>query len=87
MQAFKSTPVSRPGDAGWVINDIKIGNHSQLVGWWWNGPIRRWIRLHGLRLWRRLTRWWPRKPPPRRPISAGGTMDFVITPDKRRSRP
>lgn len=45
-----------PGD--WIINDIRIGNVSQISRWW---HVRLWNRTIG-RLWRRLTRRFRRPP-------------------------
>jgi hypothetical protein len=44
------TVTSPPGARDWVINDIKIGNISQISKWW------------HVRLWRRLTRRFRRPP-------------------------
>ena len=68
---------SRASD--WVVNDIRVGNISQID--------RRWY----VRLWRRFTWRWDtllvklrlRKPPTVKLIQAGGVMDFEVPPMPR----
>lgn len=75
----KIPPVEMP--ATWVINDIRIGNHAQIPRGW--RRVRVWLG----RVWRKLTWFWPRKPPVIRLISgdktppASGTMPFYVDGD------
>ena len=66
--AFKPeriTVSSREMPAPWVINDIRIGNVSMIPRRW----TPRWWRIKLGKLWRKLTWFWPRKPPVIRLIS------------------
>jgi hypothetical protein len=60
--------IGDPMPKEWVINDIRIGNRSQIPHGW------RRVRYELGKVWRKLTWFWPRKPPERRLIS------YPITP-------
>ncbi len=61
--AFRPERVVVPASpaSDWIINDIRVGNIAQMRTPWY------------VRLWRRLTWFWPRRPPVRRLINRDGT--------------
>lgn len=65
--AFKPERVnlSSTMPAEWIIHDIRVGNRSQIP--------RGWARVRDVlrRVWRRVTWFWPRKPPEIRLINGG----------------
>lgn len=60
-RVFTSAPAPANLDT-WTINDIRIGNVNMFA------HLTRWqrFRMRLGRAWRRVTWWWPRKPPLRR---------------------
>lgn len=65
--AFKPERVNLPPSmpAEWIIQDIRVGNRSQIPHGWAR------VRYVLGRVWRKLTWFWPRKPPVIRLINGG----------------